>query len=269
MKIVCNNFYKLILLLLAINIHCGYFNNVYATSGPIKQSSVFKCGSTYYGTHGNPLHFHIVEKKDGTWISVSSEVDEPSCYADINMEKVEVKLSKCVDGDTVKVKLNNGKIETVRFLAVDTPELSHSNKEVVVYANKAKDYTCNLLEKANKIELEFDNNSDRRDKYGRLLAYVYADDVMLQKRLLKNGYAKVAYLYNDYFYTEELKKNEQTAKNNKKGIWKNDVYKLMEVEEYNEKKDNEITKKEEIWNIIWDFIEKILSKLFDYLESML
>lgn len=269
MKIVCKNFFKIVILLFVINICCGYFNNVYATSGPIKQNSVFKCGSKYYGSHGNPMHFHIVEKKNGLWVSVSSEVDEPSCYADINIEKMEVKLSKCVDGDTVKVKLNNGKIETVRFLAVDTPELSHSNKEVLEYANKAKDYTCNLLEKANKIILEFDNNSDRRDKYDRLLAYVYTDDVMLQKNLLKNGYAKVAYLYNDYFYTEELKKLEQNAKTNKKGIWKNNVHELMEVEDDSKEKENKNNEKDEIWDIIWDFIEKILSKLFDYLENVL
>lgn len=244
--------------------------NVFATAGPIKQDSVIKCGKNYYGFHANPKHWHIVKKVDNTWVSVSSEeVLEPTCYGDIENDTMSVKLSKCVDGDTIKVIDNKKKTYTVRFLAIDTPELSHSNKEVEEYAKKARDYTCDLLEKADKITLEFDKNSDKEDKYERLLAYVYADNIMVQKKLLEKGYAKVAYLYDDYTYTEDLKKIEDKAKNSKVGIWKNNINELMYTDEENDSNSDNSDEISEIFNIIWDFIEKIVSKLFEYFESMI
>lgn len=249
----------------------GYSDiNIYATTGPIKQSSVIKCGSKYYGFHGNPKHWHIVKKVDGTWVSTSiDEVDEPSCYGDIENEKMTVKLSKCVDGDTIKIINNKGDIQTVRFLAIDTPESDHAVKEVESYGKEAGKYTCDLLTKAKKITLEFDKNSDKEDKYGRLLAYVYADDTMLQKKLLETGYARIAYLYSDYTYTNDLKKIESKAQNNKKGIWGNGVSDLMYETDSETNSNNEKKESNEIFDIIWEFIEKLVSKLFDYLENML
>ena len=73
--------------------------------------------------------------------------------------KEEVTFSKCVDGDTIKVKVKN-KEATVRMLAVDTPESVHPKKIVEYYGKEASDYTCNLITNAKKIELEYDTNSD-------------------------------------------------------------------------------------------------------------
>lgn len=259
--------YILIISILIIN--CKNFN-VYATSGPIKQSSVIKCGTKYYGFHGNPKHWHIVKKVDGTWVSSSTdEVEEPSCYGDIENEKITVKLSKCIDGDTIKIIDNKKETKTVRFLAIDTPESDHAIKEVEEYGKEAGKYTCDLLTKAKKITLEFDKNSDKEDKYGRLLAYVYADDTMLQKKLLETGYARIAYLYSDYTYTSDLKKIESKAQNNQKGIWGNGVADLMYENEDKKEENEEKKENNELFNIIWNFIEKIMSKLFDYLENML
>ena len=67
--------------------------------------------------------------------------------------------------------------------------------------------------------LEYDNKSDKVDKYDRTLAWVWIDDTLLQKELVKNGYAKVAYLYDEYKYASELKKFEEYAKENKINIW--------------------------------------------------
>lgn len=262
-------------IILLINIIYGLCLSfdVMATSGLIKQSSVIKCGDKYYGAHGSPLHWHIVEKENDKWVSVSKEVEEPSCYADLPNEKVTVTLSKCVDGDTAKFVMQNGEIKTVRFLAIDTPESVHPTKEVEEYGKEASDYTCNLLTKANKIVLEYDKNSDKEDKYGRYLAYVYTDDMMVQKELLKVGYAKVAYLYADYTYTDELKKIEAKAKQENLGIWRNDISNLMDSNDdlYSDiEKNNNQSKKNDKWSkIIFNFIKKIVSNLFDYIESML
>ena len=134
------------------------------------------------------------------------------------LEKQQVTLKKCVDGDTAKFIMNNKEIK-VRFLAVDTPETSHPKKGEEPYGNEAKEFTCNKLTNAKKIELEFDENSDKKDKYDRYLAWVFYDDYLLQSELVKEGLAEVAYLYGDYKYTSILKDNEEFAKVNKKGIY--------------------------------------------------
>jgi micrococcal nuclease len=129
-------------------------------------------------------------------------------------KKEEVKLSKCIDGDTITVIINKEE-RKVRFLAVDAPEIDTNE----AYSNEAKEFTCNILTNAKKIYLEYDKNSDKEDKYERILAWVWADDTLVQKELVKEGYAKIAYLYGDYKYTSELSKFESIAKENKSNIW--------------------------------------------------
>lgn len=132
--------------------------------------------------------------------------------------KEEVKLSKCVDGDTIKVIIND-KEYTVRMLAIDTPESVHPSKPVEYYGKEASEYTCNKVSNAKKIELEYDPNSDKLDKYNRLLAWVFVDNELLQEDLVTNGYAKVAYLYGDYKYTSILEERQELASIKNIGIW--------------------------------------------------
>ena len=130
----------------------------------------------------------------------------------------EVKLSKCVDGDTIKVKIDN-KEYTVRMLAIDTPESVHPEKKVEYYGKEASEYTCNIVSDAKKIELEYDSGSDKTDKYDRLLAWVIVDGELLQDKLVSLGYAKVAYLYGDYKYTSLLEEHQELASAKNLGIW--------------------------------------------------
>ncbi len=130
----------------------------------------------------------------------------------------EVKLSKCVDGDTIKVKIDD-KEYTVRMLAIDTPESVHPKKKVEYYGKEASEYTCNIVSNAKKIELEYDSGSDKTDKYDRLLAWVIVDGELLQDKLVSLGYAKVAYLYGDYKYTSLLEEHQELASAKNLGIW--------------------------------------------------
>lgn len=141
------------------------------------------------------------------------------CLNPLNVEaKDKVKFESCVDGDTIKVTYKK-ESKTVRFLAVDTPETKHPTKGEQPYGKEASNYTCETVKNAEKIELEFDKNSDKEDKYGRLLAWIWVDDNLLQKELITKGYARVAYLYGDYKYTGELQKLEKVAQTKKKGLW--------------------------------------------------
>ena len=132
--------------------------------------------------------------------------------------KEHVKYSDCIDGDTIKVLLDNEE-KTVRLLAVDTPESVKPNAEIEYYGKEASEYTCNIIKNAKKIQLEYDSNSDKVDKYDRLLAWVFVDGKLLQELLIENGYAKVAYLYNDYKYTNILMERQELAQTKNIGIW--------------------------------------------------
>ena len=132
--------------------------------------------------------------------------------------KETVKFSDCVDGDTIKVLIDE-KEYTIRMLAIDTPESVHPTKGVEYYGKEASDYTCNLVKNAKKIEIEYDDDSDKTDKYDRLLVWVFVDGKLLQKELVSNGYAKIAYLYGDYKYTSELEEAQELASTKNIGIW--------------------------------------------------
>ena len=129
-----------------------------------------------------------------------------------------VKYASCVDGDTIKVILND-KEETVRLLAIDTPESVKPSSSVEYYGKEASEYTCNKIKKAKKIQLEYDDNAAERDKYDRILAWVFIDNKLLQTELVELGYAKVAYLYADYKYTATLEQKQELASAKGIGIW--------------------------------------------------
>lgn len=179
----------------------------------------------------------------------------------INNERIEVKFSKCVDGDTIRFTIN-GEKKRVRLLAIDTPESVTPDKPVEKYGKEASELTCNLVKNAKKIEIEYDANSDKEDKYGRVLAYVYVDDVMIQKELLIKGLAKVAYLYKDYSHTEEFKLLQEEAKNKEIGIWSldNPDYEIIDEEEDNEQEESFFSK---LWRKIKNFFKKIFNKIKD------
>ena len=159
-----------------------------------------------------------------------------------------VKFQKCVDGDTFKATLNKEEV-TIRLLAIDTPESVKPETEVAYYGKEASEYTCSRLKKANKIVLEYDKNSDKFDKYDRLLAWVFVDDVLLQEELVEKGYAKIAYLYNDYKYTDLLTAKQEIASSKNLGIW-NELAKEKYEKEHNITNDTSEYENKEIAIIV-------------------
>lgn len=135
-------------------------------------------------------------------------------------EKIEVKLDKCVDGDTAWVILNNESIK-LRFLAIDTPE---STNKIEEYGKEASEFTCNYLTNTSKLEIEYDNNSDKLDKYNRHLVWVFVDNELLQDLIVKNGLAEIKYIYGDYKYLDILNDSLESAKQNELNLWSNQEY---------------------------------------------
>jgi endonuclease YncB( thermonuclease family) len=134
-----------------------------------------------------------------------------------------VQVVKVYDGDTIRVRFKNDKEERVRFLLVDTPETSHPRKGVEPYGEEAKLFTRYMINQSRVVELGYD--AEKRDHYGRLLAYVYVDRKLLQEELAKKGLARVSYTRNrNPDMVRKMKEAEQMAKSKGKGIWSNKTY---------------------------------------------
>lgn len=132
------------------------------------------------------------------------------------MSSTTYKVTRVVDGDTIKVNFN-GKEESLRLIGIDTPESVHPDASRNVLEGRiASDYTKTLLE-GKDIELEFD--AEERDKYGRLLAYVYINGIMVNKLLLKEGYAQVSTYPPNVKYVDEFNQIQRIARENNKGLW--------------------------------------------------
>ncbi|WP_412519051.1 thermonuclease family protein [Staphylococcus simulans] len=134
----------------------------------------------------------------------------------------EVEFTRPVDGDTVRLRYE-GKESAFRLLLIDTPETKHPKKGVEPYGKEASDFTKNMLMNAAKVEVEFDKGG-KTDKYGRYLAYVYADGVMVNNALVRQGLAKVAYIYPPSItYLDQLKESQRLAQQEHLNIWSNGV----------------------------------------------
>jgi micrococcal nuclease len=122
-----------------------------------------------------------------------------------------------VDGDTIVV-LMDGKKETVRFIGVDTPETHKPNTPVQCFGPNAAAFMKDEVT-GKSVRLEVDAQSDNRDKYGRLLRYVYLPDgTLLNKSLVANGYG---FAMTGFPFTkmQEFTQAGQTAKAQKSGLW--------------------------------------------------
>ena len=102
----------------------------------------------------------------------------------------------------------------------------------------------------------------KTDKYNRALGWVFIDDTLLQKDLVSLGYAKVAYLYGDYKYTEDLKKEESIAKSKKLGVWSLEEETTTKKIEKTTKKVTESETEDSIINELLKDIRKIFKNLF-------
>ncbi|MBH8600219.1 thermonuclease family protein [Thermoactinomyces sp. CICC 23799] len=135
--------------------------------------------------------------------------------------RIKAQVIEVVDGDTFKAKIGD-KEETVRLILVDTPETKHPNKPKQPFGEEASNFTGELLTHGTTVELEYD--AEQRDKYNRVLAYVYVNGESLQEKLLSEGLARVAVYPPNTKYQEKFESIQEEAKNKKVGIWSIDGY---------------------------------------------
>lgn len=124
-------------------------------------------------------------------------------------------VTRVVDGDTIAVNLG-GHEEDVRYIGVDTPETVKPDTPVQCFGPQASDFNHALVEHR-RVRLDF--GVERRDVYGRLLAYVYLDGRFVNATLVRRGLARTLTIPpNDRFATR-LKRLEIAASRAGRGLW--------------------------------------------------
>jgi micrococcal nuclease len=123
-----------------------------------------------------------------------------------------VKVERVIDGDTIV--LTTG--QKVRYIGIDTPEIVDPNKPIECFGKEAMVENQKLVE-GKTVRLEKDISE--MDKYGRLLRYVYVENIMVNSQLVQTGFAKIMSIPPDIKYYNILKLAQSEAKNNHVGLW--------------------------------------------------
>ena len=128
------------------------------------------------------------------------------------------KVIKVIDGDTIQVLIYDKK-ETVRLIGIDTPETVDPRREVECFGKEASRKLKSLVN-GKSVVLKNDPTQSERDKYGRLLRYVFLKDgVHVNKLMIQEGYAHEYTYDSPYKYQNEFKLAEKKAIEEKRGIW--------------------------------------------------
>ena len=137
------------------------------------------------------------------------------------------KVIQVVDGDTIKVEMA-GKIETVRFIGIDTPEIAHtSGEENECFGPEATQYIKNLLDQR-QVYLIRDPSTSERGQYQRLLRYVFLEDgTLVNAKLIEEGYG-FNYIYESFQFMKQFNYLENKARMAKKNLWSDQCHYYFE-----------------------------------------
>lgn len=128
---------------------------------------------------------------------------------------VDVEVRRVVDGDTLEV--TGG--ERVRLIGVDTPESVAPNRPVGCFGREASAFTARLLPPGTEVRLVGD--VEQRDRFGRLLAYVYrrSDGLFVNAELLRQGFAQLLTIPPNIAHTDEFAAIARGAREESQGLW--------------------------------------------------
>ena len=122
---------------------------------------------------------------------------------------------RVVDGDTIHVRVD-GRLERVRYIGINTPELHHPARGAEPGGQEAREVNRELVD-GQPARLELD--AQRRDRHGRLLAYVWARGVMVNAELVRRGYAQVMTVPPNVRYQELFLTLQREARQSGRGLW--------------------------------------------------
>jgi micrococcal nuclease len=153
------------------------------------------------------------------------------CSIFINAGKDKATVLYVIDGDTLKISYQ-GRKESVRLIGIDAPEISRNRKayrdsrmngkdirSITTQGRQAKNYVKSLVNKGSVVAIQFD--VEKRDKYRRLLGYVYLPDGrMLNDVIIRNGYAGPLTIPPNIKYRNKFLQSYRYARKHCRGLWK-------------------------------------------------
>lgn len=161
----------------------------------------------------------IAERNSENLLPANTDVQQATLVPEEEKKAEETfEVVRAVDGDTIVLNIN-GKAETLRLIGIDTPETVDPRKPVQCFGKEASDKAKATLN-GKIVKIEADPSQGERDKYQRLLRYVFLEDgTSYNKMMIEEGYAH-EYTYNlPYKYQAEYKEAETSARDNKRGLW--------------------------------------------------
>jgi len=147
----------------------------------------------------------------------------------------QVEVIRVVDGDTIEVQLPDGWVERVRYIGIDTPEVFGKTE---CFGEKSSWYNRALVE-GKTVWLEYD--VERRDKYDRILAYVFLDPnkaAMVNSILVIQGFAQVATYPPNVKYVDMFLELQRGARGDRRGLWQECQNNEPEEEDIRKKEDS-------------------------------
>ncbi len=178
-------------------------------------------------------------------------------------EKTEtVYLNNCVDGNSARFMLGLHEIK-VKFIAIETDEEDKNELNESIASN----YVCELFKSAKTIKIEYEPNASKEDKFGRIQAWVFVDDILLQEELVSLGYAKIMYLNDDYLYADRIKEAQNKAKEMNLGIWKKEI--KEETQDNPTEKVEQEKKSKGFLETIVDFFKDLFKGLLSFIDDLI
>lgn len=150
-----------------------------------------------------------------SFINFSKQINLTYQSYDKSRHKYTVRYA--IDGDTVE--LSNG--DKVRYIGMDTPEIRERKGSEWIYksmpyAEEAREFNKMLVE-GKSVRMEYD--VQKKDKYNRVLAYVYIGDKMVNIEMVKQGFAMIYTYPPNVRYVQRFIEAQKEARDNKKGLW--------------------------------------------------
>lgn len=123
-----------------------------------------------------------------------------------------VKVVRVVDGDTIEIEGG----QKVRYIGIDTPETHDPKRPVGCFGKEAAAKNKELVEGK---EITMEKDVSQTDRYGRLLRFVYVDNIFVNDYLVRQGYAHASTYPPDVKLAQQFKQAEQEARENNRGLW--------------------------------------------------
>jgi micrococcal nuclease len=151
----------------------------------------------------------------GVAILLASGDDGSGSAGDSLPGRVQARIVEVVDGDTARM-LVDGREQSVRYIGIDTPESAIPGERPECFGKRASHANAALVEGKT---LSLVLGDERRDRYGRLLAYVYAGEVLVNAEILRRGFARTLAIAPNTDFADRFARIQQAAANAGRGLW--------------------------------------------------